>query len=295
MANEGTLRICLEGLWSEEAFQSFFATPWNKILRKVELDKYAKADIESHMIASVLNKYAPQNAKQCLSEEFLNMETENRLVYCVLSEKDSVTVYCRYTVDQLLASALAALFPEREIQCDYFIDGQNVSGHYTIRNMHIEDKQEYEHSEIQEDDNVPPCLELCDTFTGNEYLVTFEVHEGEDEDYPLCVVLWSYEGEGMWGVLDTATTYFPGEKPTDKDCAFIDVFNVPYLPQFLLETGLAEPTGGSILYCGCDFPEYRFNREMLAKYTLVDHPVGLKVVDNINFENWDGSEDDLPF
>ncbi len=65
----------------------------------------------------------------------------------------------------------------------------------------------------------------------------------------------------------TITTNLPASDSCKKDCAFIDLNNCPWLPDFLENSGLAQPTGritfsGSY---GCMYPEYKFDLSKMGK------------------------------
>ena len=56
------------------------------------------------------------------------------------------------------------------------------------------------------------------------------------------------------------------EKPTDKQCAFIDTNNVKYAENFLQENKIAQPTGRYTMSGFCTYPEYRFDMSKLKNY-----------------------------
>lgn len=62
------------------------------------------------------------------------------------------------------------------------------------------------------------------------------------------------------------TVNLPREMLTGKNCAFVDTNNAPFLPRFLVENGLAEPTGNFGFSGYCAYPEYRFNMEEINKH-----------------------------
>lgn len=70
------------------------------------------------------------------------------------------------------------------------------------------------------------------------------------------------------------TVNLPDEMLSGEDCAFVDVNNCNWLPRFLEENGLAEPTGmmgfsgwGAYTeYRFYAYPEYRFNMERVRSH-----------------------------
>lgn len=62
------------------------------------------------------------------------------------------------------------------------------------------------------------------------------------------------------------TVNLPDETLTGESYAFVDTNNAPFLPRFLAENGLAEPTGLFGFSGFCAYPEYRFNMEEIHKH-----------------------------
>lgn len=62
------------------------------------------------------------------------------------------------------------------------------------------------------------------------------------------------------------TVNLPDEELSGEDCAFVDVNNASFLPDFLEANGLAEPTGLYGFSGWCAYPEYRFNMAEVAKH-----------------------------
>ena len=48
---------------------------------------------------------------------------------------------------------------------------------------------------------------------------------------------------------------------------YIDINNCPWAPQFLMDYGLAEPTGEYRFSGYCEYPVFRFNVDEVKKYT----------------------------
>lgn len=63
------------------------------------------------------------------------------------------------------------------------------------------------------------------------------------------------------------TVNLPNESLSGEDCAFVDTNNAPFLPDFLEENGLAEPTGMLGFSGFCVYPEYRFNMAEISKHS----------------------------
>lgn len=59
---------------------------------------------------------------------------------------------------------------------------------------------------------------------------------------------------------------------SQDNCAFIDTNNMPTLPKFLEENGIAEPTGYYGFSGFCAYPEYRFNIDVLDQHLLREEP-----------------------
>lgn len=62
------------------------------------------------------------------------------------------------------------------------------------------------------------------------------------------------------------TVNLPDEMLSGEDCAYVDVNNAPFLPRFLEENKLAEPTGMMGFSGWCCYPEYRFNMERVRSH-----------------------------
>lgn len=52
----------------------------------------------------------------------------------------------------------------------------------------------------------------------------------------------------------------------DSDCGFIDTNNNPDIDSWLIENGIAVPTGNWAVSGFCMFPEFRFNMERVLEY-----------------------------
>ena len=65
------------------------------------------------------------------------------------------------------------------------------------------------------------------------------------------------------------TVNLPREELSGENCAFVDTNDAPFLPAFLEENGLAEPTGMMGFSGFCAYPEYRFNMETVRKHEEV--------------------------
>lgn len=76
------------------------------------------------------------------------------------------------------------------------------------------------------------------------------------------------EEDQFWEPWADISVNLPHEALTDMNCAFIDVNNAGTLPSFLVENGLAKPTG-RFGYSGyCAYPEFRFDLDKLNEHLL---------------------------
>ena len=83
------------------------------------------------------------------------------------------------------------------------------------------------------------------------------------EIYDICHD-YAEEGEAPYPEPLAAATVNLGVAFTGEH-AFIDTNNYPWLPEFLKEHGLAEPTGASARSGFCEYPLYKWNTD---KFTV---------------------------
>lgn len=76
----------------------------------------------------------------------------------------------------------------------------------------------------------------------------------EDEDF------------GFMSPYCDITVNLPDEPLSGENCGFVDTNNAPFLPDWLEENGLAEPTGMFGFSGWCAYPEYRFNMDEIHKH-----------------------------
>ena len=142
MANIGSSNVKMEGLWSEAAFQNMFVKPWAEICKNLQDagDAGVLEYISTRRVACVLREYAhAENAAKCFNAEYLYGATQmqDNLIPCMLKSRDEATTLRKYTIDELLSTALAALFPKKEVRCDWFIDGLNEYGSFIWKGLNL--------------------------------------------------------------------------------------------------------------------------------------------------------------
>ncbi len=95
---------------------------------------------------------------------------------------------------------------------------------------------------------------------------TFTYHSPNgDIELLLGVYHYSYEGslciyttDNQWGITKCLSLGM-----ADQDHAFLDVFGMPGVEQFVEENGLAKPTGQYACYDGRVYPLYKFDGTVL--------------------------------
>ena len=149
MANIGSCEVKAASLWDEPAFRALFEEPWSVLQDRMNQAGGigVVADTSTHKVAKAIMKYAPASARKLFADEFLQMQIPDYQIRCMLREKDAVTSYRKYTFDTLISTAIAAIFPDREVACRWFIDGLGEGGSFTWKNFRVKDKKSWNYWE----------------------------------------------------------------------------------------------------------------------------------------------------
>lgn len=145
MANSGVLSAAMPGLWREGAFWGFFsphdpALAEEKAQSELRRCGFTHIRISNRQYLSYLRSVVSENYLDALfKREFLENPDDYPDILCVLktSEPDVVTTLFNYTVDERMVNALGEIFPDREITCDWFIDGMGDYGSFVLKNREV--------------------------------------------------------------------------------------------------------------------------------------------------------------
>lgn len=148
MSNTGTITSQMVGLWEETAFWSFFSNDQKADdTKKCLMERMRKEHRISEIVANqkyveiLVNHLGKERVQEFFRDEFLEKPFLYPPIQCILDDReaDSVTTFFRYTADERMARALAELFPDRKVKCDWFIDGMGDYGSFTILNRQVQE------------------------------------------------------------------------------------------------------------------------------------------------------------
>lgn len=115
-------------------------------------------------------------------------------------------------------------------------------------------------------------LKFTNPYSGREMDVAL-VRDQYVEGSRLYVGLWAFDAEeNFWEPWSEITVNLPGETLTDELCGFVDsnyCNTGGSMPGFLVENGLAAPTGKVAFSGFCTYQEFRFNIEKIDEHLLV--------------------------